>query len=471
MSGEGEGNDFLSSFKKEIEENKSKGKSVIEELQSTIKEKEQVIEQKDAKIAEMEKKIKELTVLAKGAFLAPKVPGSSARTGEEIEQLQSQVKSLKEENSKLQEALEQLKKVDAQNKKLEKKIEDQKKEILELKQKKDFDLSQFNENGDDPTVNSQIRVLKTRIKNLERKIEEEKPDELREKIKELEEELAESRKSEKEKSSRIKELEAKCEILERSPPPPPPPAGIAMPGSMSAPPAPPSMPRAGPPSPPGMSHSGPPAPPGMPSLPGDKKPSFSTPPPPPPSIGAHPTTLPPSTALVPPPSVSVNPASFLGPTGAAGSSAEVTRLQRELRDLQDRYAAMSREIDEFKVTMADQTILNLKTRRIFDLQEQVKSLMKQLQENAEVKRIKQEMEEKEKAFKQQLEEKQKEIETIENEKNTLIYYYNDLKSKYEEVYKMIQERDEFINVLRDQMQQMALQIQLNQQQPPAGPRT
>jgi len=159
---------------------------------------------------------------------------------------------------------------------------------------------------------------------------------------------------------------------------------------------------------------------------------------------------------------------MLGPPGAAGSSAEVNRLQRELRDLHNRYTAMSREIDEFKVTMSDTTILNLKTRRIFDLQEQVKSLMKQLQENAEAKRLKQELDVKEKEWKQQLEDKQKEVESIESEKNTLIYYYNDLKAKYEEIYNLIQERDEFINVLRDQMQQMALQMQLNQQSPPGS---
>ncbi len=460
MSGDNDGNDFLSSFKKDIEDDKSKGKSVIEDLQVTIKEKEHVIEQKDAKIADMEKKIKELTVMAKGAFLAPKVPGASARAGEEIEQLEGKIKSLKDENDKLQEELGQLKKVDAQNKKLEKKIEDQKKEILELKQKKDFDLSQFSEDGDDPTVNSQVRVLKTRVKNLEKKVEEEKPDELRERIKELEADLQELRKAEKEQSSRVKELEAKCEILERSPLPTPPPAAPASRASPSGLPEPPSMPR------------GPPAPPGMPGFPGDKKPSFSTPPPLPPSPSAPPA--PPSSPPAPPVAPSGVQANPMG--GPAGSSTDVHRLQKELRDMQDRYAAMSREVDEFKVTMSDTTILNLKTRRIFDLQDQVKSLMKQMQDNPEVKKLKQE-----------LDDKQKAVESMDNEKNTLIYHYNDLKAKYEEIYaliqerddyistlttkyeeiyKMIQERDDFINMLRGQMQMMAEQMQQSQQQPP-----
>ncbi len=172
---------------------------------------------------------------------------------------------------------------------------------------------------------------------------------------------------------------------------------------------------------------------------------------------------------------SVVPGVPVGMPGSAGSSAEVTRLQRELRDIQERYAAMSREVDEFKVSMSDATILNLKTRRIFDLQDQVKSLQKQMQDNPEVKRLKQD-----------LEKGQKALETMDNEKNTLINYYNDLKSKYEEVYKLIQERDEFIstlqtkyeeiykmiqerddfiNMLRGQMQQMAEQMQQSQQQP------
>lgn len=165
----------------------------------------------------------------------------------------------------------------------------------------------------------------------------------------------------------------------------------------------------------------------------------------------------------------------VGIPAAAGSTAEVTRLQRELREVQERYIAMSREIDEFKVSMSDQTILNLKTRRIFDLQDQVKALQKQVQENPELKRLKQE-----------LGDKQKAVESIDSEKNTLIYHYNDLKSKYEEVYKliqerdefintlrtkyeeiykMIQERDEFINMLRGQMQQMAEQQQAKSQSP------
>ena len=165
-----------------------------------------------------------------------------------------------------------------------------------------------------------------------------------------------------------------------------------------------------------------------------------------------------------------------GMPGSAGSSAEVTRLQHDLRDMQDRYAAMSREVDEFKVSMSDTTILNLKTRRIFDLSDQVKALQKQMLDNPEVKRLKQE-----------LGDKQKALESMDSEKNTLIYHYNDLKSKYEEVYaliqerddiintlrtkyeeiyKMIQERDEFINMLRGQMQQMAEQMQQGQPHPP-----
>lgn len=123
-------------------------------------------------------------------------------------------------------------------------------------------------------------------------------------------------------------------------------------------------------------------------------------------------------------------------------------MQRELRDIREKYAVVAREIDEFKASNDPQTILNLKTRRIYDLQDEIKELRKQMQANPEIKELREAIE----ALRGDIQQKEATIAMLDNEKATLIAYYNDLKEKYEQVYAMIQERDQYIAELMQHMQ-------------------
>jgi len=128
--------------------------------------------------------------------------------------------------------------------------------------------------------------------------------------------------------------------------------------------------------------------------------------------------------------------------GTGGSSAELRQLQKELRELREKYETTCKEIDKFKLEEDEQSVLNMKTRRIYDLQDQIKALQKQGQGNPDLKKLKQELEQKDKA-----------VEEAESEKNNLIAYYNDLKQKYEQIYAMIRDRDQLIEQLQAMIQE------------------
>lgn len=440
MNGE-ENDDFLSSFKKSIDDNKVKGKSVIEELQITIKERDAIIEQKEAKIKELEGKIKELTVMAKDAFLSPKSSVSRPASGEDAGALQKKLDTLRGENEKLAAEVKDLRKATEKLKRLEAKNEEQRKEIVELRGKKEFDLSCFLEEGEDPTLVAQIRVLKTRIKALEKKLVDDRIDDLKEEIAAKVADCKDLERENKVLAARVKDLESKVDILEHAPPPPPPPAQApAAPGSPAGFPV----------------HD----PPSLKQGPAPEQ-RFSTPPPPPPSPG--PPVAPPAPGMPPaPPAPGTPPAPAsppafpqqgqpgfpVQPAGGLSQGTEVAGLQRELRDIREKYAVVAREIDEFKASNDPQTILNLKTRRIYDLQDEIKELRKQMQANPEIKELREAIE----ALRGDIQQKEATIAMLDNEKATLIAYYNDLKEKYEQVYAMIQERDQYIAELMQHMQ-------------------
>ena len=162
---------------------------------------------------------------------------------------------------------------------------------------------------------------------------------------------------------------------------------------------------------------------------GDSEPEDNVPPAPP-AMPSRPPALPQAATII------------AGPTGPGGSSGEVKQLQKELRELREKYETTCKEVEQFKFNEDESSVLNLKTRRIYDLQDQIKALQKQMQGNPDAKKLRQELEQKDKA-----------IEEAETEKNNLITYYNDLKQKYEQIYQMIQERDQIIGQLQALVQE------------------
>ncbi|MFX0098925.1 MAG: hypothetical protein ACFFCS_05040 [Candidatus Hodarchaeota archaeon] len=471
----GDEDNFLSSFKKKIEDKALTSTSRIEDYEVTIQEKDNIIKQKDEKIADLNKKVKELSVMAKEAFMAPKSTDSLSKASpQDAGSLQKKVEKLEAENAKLKEAAKDYKRLKEKN-------DDLKKEINKLKVKKDFDLSQFLEEGEDPTLAAQVRVLKTRIKSLDKKIQEYEIDDIKEELEEKRKTFSSLQKENKELKEKVKSLEAQVDIFEHSPPPPPPPTqkgpdltpsfsipeipSLSGTKKLPGPPAPPDMPSSppgppGPPAPPGTPSSppgppGPPAPPGTPSSP----PGPPGPPAPPGTPSSPPgppgPPAPPGTPSSPPgpPAVLAQPTpAMFG--GAPSGSREVQKLKKELKNLQERYAIIAKEIDEFKLNNDEKSILNLKTHRIYDLEDALKKLRKEVKENAVVKKMQEEIDEKV----EKLEEQEESIKKLEDEKENLIKYYNELKQNYETVYQMVGERDTLLANMREELRKLGFQI-------------
>jgi DNA repair exonuclease SbcCD ATPase subunit len=409
--------DFMSNFKKSINDTKGAksgggGKSVIENLQNTIKERDGQIAEKDETISELEEKIRELSVMAKDALLTSPMPGKSTITAaagvkiaDENETLKKQIERFKKDNEKLQENLKKLKGADYRAKQFEKKIDAQKKEISELKQKKDFDLAQFIEEageGDDPALASQNRVLKTRVKSLEKKIEDNKIEDLKETITQKEDEIEKLEDENMKFSFRVKDLEADIDLLQTSPPPPAPPPVPTLSGKK----------KKGPPEPPGFQSSGPLHPP------------FAS-------------------------------SSSMAGAGSNGGGAELKALQKQVRELQEKYDAALRDVDDFNMKSDPKSLLNMKSRRIEDLEDQVKALTQQMHDNPELKNLRNELQQKDKYLLETetaYEEQKAAVDALVAERDNIIAYYNDLKQKYEQIYAMIQERDRIIIDLQARLQ-------------------
>ncbi|MHA1683231.1 MAG: hypothetical protein ACTSUE_19995, partial [Promethearchaeota archaeon] len=136
-------------------------------------------------------------------------------------------------------------------------------------------------------------------------------------------------------------------------------------------------------------------------------------------------------------------------------SKEVALLKKQLKELKEKYQEMAIQIDEFSNSNDPHTILNLKTQRIYDLQDEIKRLRKKLDDDPEIKRIKDSMKKFEKKVVDLTEQNEKLLEDkikLDQERESLIYYYNDLKQKYEQLYALIQERDKVIADLQQRLQ-------------------